>query len=147
MGVFLPGGTDGTCCKFEIRTCDGALLHKPDPCTRRFEVPPCTASVIWTGSDYAWRDEDWMRNRRAVGGWNDRPRAVYEVHLGSWRRVPENRDRALSYRELAESLVPYVRQLGFTHIELLPVMKHPFDGSWGYQVTGYFRPDQPLWHP
>jgi 1,4-alpha-glucan branching enzyme len=103
-------------------------------------VPPNTASVVWTEGRYEWRDQDWLRDRESFGGWHDRPKAVYEVHLGSWRRVPDEGNRYLTYRELAHTLVPYVREMGYTHIELMPVMEHPFSGSWGYQVIGFFAP-------
>ena len=96
--------------------------------------------MIWSGGGYRWRDEAWMDDRRAAEGWHDRPAAIYEVHLGSWRRVTGEGHRWQTYREMAESLVPYARRMGFTHIELLPVMEHPFSGSWGYQVTGFFAP-------
>jgi 1,4-alpha-glucan branching enzyme len=138
--IFIPDLDDGARYKYEVRTADGHLLLKADPCARRSEVPPGTASIVWTASDYQWGDGDWMRRREAHGGWRDRPMSVYEVHLGSWRRVPEDGHRPLSYRELADTLVPYVRDMGFTHVELLPVMEHPFSGSWGYQVTGFFAP-------
>ena len=118
----------------------GHLLQKADPYARRFEVPPNTASVVWTDGAYEWRDDEWVRDRASLGGWHDRPKAVYEVHLGSWRRVPDEGGRYLTYRELAHTLVHYVREMGYTHIELMPVMEHPFSGSWGYQVIGFFAP-------
>jgi 1,4-alpha-glucan branching enzyme len=138
--IFIPDLTDGACYKFEIRTSAGHLLQKADPYARRFEVPPNTASVVWSEGGYQWRDHDWIRDRASFNGWHDRPKAIYEVHLGSWRRVPEEGSRYLTYRELAHSLVPYVREMGYTHIELMPVMEHPFSGSWGYQVIGFFAP-------
>ncbi len=138
--IFIPELPDGTRYKFEIRTTGGHLLHKADPYGRFFEVPPATASVVWDGPGYQWGDGDWMRDRPAANRWSDRPMSIYEVHLGSWQRVPEDGARPLSYRELADRLVPYVREMGFTHIELLPVMEHPFSGSWGYQVIGFFAP-------
>ncbi|HEY6361683.1 MAG TPA: 1,4-alpha-glucan branching protein GlgB [Vicinamibacterales bacterium] len=138
--IFIPDLTDGVCYKFEIRTPAGHLLQKADPYARCFEVPPNSASVVWTDAGFEWSDHDWIRDRESLGGWHDRPKAVYEVHLGSWRRVPEEGHRYLSYRELAHTLVPYVREMGFTHIELMPVMEHPFSGSWGYQVIGFFAP-------
>jgi 1,4-alpha-glucan branching enzyme len=138
--IFIPDLTDGACYKFEIRTPQGYLLQKADPYARRFEVPPNTASVVWTEGGYQWRDHDWLRERPSFNGWHDRPKAIYEVHLGSWRRVPEEGSRYLTYRELAHTLVPYVREMGYTHIELMPVMEHPFSGSWGYQVIGFFAP-------
>jgi len=138
--IFVPGLPEGACYKYEVRTAAGHLLQKADPFARRCEVPPKSASVIWSGGRYAWRDGDWMKDRASFGGWHDRPMSVYEVHLGSWRRVPEERNRPLTYRELADTLVPYVREMGYTHIELMPVMEHPFAGSWGYQVIGFFAP-------
>jgi 1,4-alpha-glucan branching enzyme len=138
--IFIPGLADGACYKFEIRTPAGHLLQKADPYARRFEVPPNTASVIWQDGRYEWKDGDWMRDRVASDGWRDRPMSVYEVHAGSWRRVPDEGNRYLSYRELADTLVPYLREMGFTHVELMPVMEHPYSGSWGYQVIGFYAP-------
>ncbi len=138
--IFIPDLPDGEKYKFEIRTPSGALLLKSDPFGFAFEEPPSTASVVRDISGYAWRDEAWMASRREAAGWLRRPMAIYEVHLGSWARVPEEGDRFLTYREMAARLVPYVKDLGFTHIELMPVMEHPFAGSWGYQVLGFFAP-------
>ncbi|HEY3092349.1 MAG TPA: 1,4-alpha-glucan branching protein GlgB [Vicinamibacterales bacterium] len=137
--IFVPELRDRACYKFEVRTSAGHLLHKTDPYGRYFEVPPNTASVVFE-EQYSWRDGDWMRDRPSFDAWRERPMSVYEVHLGSWRRIPEEGSRFLTYRELAETLVPYVRELGYTHIELMPVMEHPFGGSWGYQVIGFFAP-------
>jgi 1,4-alpha-glucan branching enzyme len=138
--LFIPELADGEKYKFEIRTRTGALLKKSDPFGFAFEAPPQTASVVRDVSQYTWGDGDWMASRRQQGCWLHRPMTIYEVHLGSWARVPEDGNRFLSYRELAARLVPYVKELGFTHIELLPVMEHPFSGSWGYQVLGFFAP-------
>ena len=138
--LFVPDLPAGACYKYEIRTTDGHLLDKADPFAQRFEVPPKSASIIWQGGGYQWGDQDWMANRASLGGWHARPMSIYEIHLGSWRRVPEEGHRPLTYRELARDLVPYVRDMGFTHIELMPVMEHPFSGSWGYQVVGFFAP-------
>jgi len=138
--IFIPDLADGACYKYEVRTPAGHLLDKADPYGRRFEVPPNTASIIWTEGRYDWGDENWINDRPSFNGWHERPMSVYEVHLGSWRRVPEQGDRYLTYRELADQMVPYVREMGFTHIELMPVMEHPFSGSWGYQVIGFFAP-------
>ena len=137
--IFLPELGDGACYKYEIRTSAGHLLHKTDPYGRYFEVPPNTASVVFE-ERYVWRDGDWMRDRPSFDAWRERPMSVYEVHPGSWRRIPEEGSRYLTYRELAETLVPYVREMGYTHIELMPVMEHPFGGSWGYQVIGFYAP-------
>jgi 1,4-alpha-glucan branching enzyme len=145
--VFIPDLPDGTCSKYEIRTPEGYLLQKADPYGRRFEVPPNTATIIWNEGQYQWGDGDWMRDRPSFKAWYERPMSVYEVHLGSWRRVPDEGNRYLTYRELADQLVPYVRDLGFTHIELMPVMEHPFSGSWGYQVIGFFAPTSRFGNP
>ncbi len=135
--IFIPELPDGEKYKYEIRTPGGALLKKTDPYGVAFEAPPQTASIVRDISRYQWGDSAWMASRGEQGGWLGRPMSVYEVHLGSWARVPEEGERFLTYRELADRLVPYVKDLGFTHIELLPVMEHPFSGSWGYQVTGF----------
>jgi 1,4-alpha-glucan branching enzyme len=137
--IFLPMARVGHHYKFEIRSRHGHILMKIDPYGAAFEVPPLSASIV-TQSSYAWRDDDWMGHRVEANGWFGRPLSIYEVHLGSWMRVPEEDNRFLDYRELAERLIPYVKDLGFTHIELLPVMEHPFSGSWGYQVTGFYAP-------
>ena len=138
--IFIPDLPDGEKYKFEIRATSGELLKKSDPFGVYFEVPPQSASVVRDISGYAWQDQAWMSRRREQGGLLDRPIAIYEAHLGSWARVPEEGDRPLTYAELADRLVPYVKEMGFTHIELLPVMEHPFSGSWGYQVLGFFAP-------
>ena len=138
--IFIPGLPEGTRYKFEIRSSlHGELLLKTDPFGFGFEVPPLTASVV-TNIDYTWQDAAWLIDRAGANAWLDKPMATYEVHLGSWMRVPEEEDRYLTYAELAAGLIPYVKEMGYTHIELLPVMEHPFSGSWGYQVTGYFAP-------
>jgi 1,4-alpha-glucan branching enzyme len=138
--LFIPDLKDGEKYKFEIRARSGALLKKSDPFGTSFEKPPGTAAIVRDISQYRWRDGEWMGARHRASGWLNRPMSIYEVHLGSWGRVPEEGDRALTYAELAERLVPYVKDLGFTHVELLPVMEHPFSGSWGYQVLGFFAP-------
>ena len=137
--IFIPGAHVGQRYKYEIRSRHGEILLKIDPYGTAFEVPPLSASIV-TQSQYRWNDEEWMRGRAEAGGWFARPMAVYEVHLGSWARIPEEDNRYLTYRELAGRLIPYVKEMGYTHIELLPVMEHPFSGSWGYQVTGFFAP-------
>jgi 1,4-alpha-glucan branching enzyme len=139
--IFIPGLGEGERYKFEVRSrVGGALLEKADPYAFFFEVPPRSASIVRRLDRYRWRDDEWLRRRAASAGWLRRPMAIYEVHLGSWARVAEERERCLTYRELAARLVPYVKEMGYTHIELLPVMEHPFTGSWGYQVIGYFAP-------
>jgi len=144
--AFVPGARAGQRYKFELRTRRGELLVKADPYGLAFEVPPLSASII-SRLDYEWRDGEWMRNRAALDSWLRRPMSVYEVHLGSWARIPDEGDRYLTYRELASRLIPYVTAMGFTHIELLPVMEHPFSGSWGYQVTGFFAPTSRFGEP
>ncbi len=136
--LFIPGLEAGTLYKYEIRTADGSLLLKSDPYAMRMEAPPNTASIVYQSS-YKFGDSEWMA-ARARRDASRLPMSVYEVHLGSWRRVPEDGNRSLSYREIAGLLGDYVNEMGFTHVELLPVMEHPFTGSWGYQVSGYFAP-------
>src|SRR5262249_29314620 len=138
--IFIPDLPDGEKYKYEIRAKTGALLKKSDPFGVAFEVPPRPASIVREISSYEWQDAAWMAEREAQGSWLDRPMAIYEVHLGSWARVPEEGNRFLTYRELAHRLVPYVKAANFTHVELLPIMEHPFSGSWGYQVHGFFAP-------
>jgi 1,4-alpha-glucan branching enzyme len=111
---------------------------KADPLGVFHDTPPKTASILWN-LDYTWGDRDWMRNRANTNALRS-PISIYEVHLGSWRRVTEEKNRHLTYRELADQLIPYVKEIGFTHLEFLPIMEHPFYGSWGYQTTGYFAP-------
>ncbi len=137
--IFIPALKPGDLYKFEVKGHHGFLADKADPYAFASELRPRTASVVWDNHAYAWQDGEWM-NRRADTNWAKEPVNVYEVHLGSWRRRPEENDRWLNYRELAEELVDYVVEMGFTHIELLPVTEHPFDGSWGYQTIGYFCP-------
>jgi 1,4-alpha-glucan branching enzyme len=136
--VFLPGVGAGAHYKYEILAPDGEIRLKADPVAFATEVPPKTASVVHA-STYEWGDEDWISTRRR-GEPLEGPMSVYEVHLGSWRLNPNEGNRSLTYLELADELSAYARDMGFTHIELLPVMAHPFSGSWGYQVTGYFAP-------
>jgi 1,4-alpha-glucan branching enzyme len=134
--IFLPGVGAGELYKYEIRGRGGAVFLKTDPVGRGSELRPGTASIV-PASHHRWNDGAWMQ-RRAGQDWLHAPMSIYEVHAGSWRRHPDG--RFYSYRELAEHLVPYARDLGFTHIELLPVTEHPLDDSWGYQTTGFFAP-------
>ncbi|MEM9463176.1 MAG: 1,4-alpha-glucan branching protein GlgB [Myxococcota bacterium] len=134
---FVPGVHDGALYKLHIAGHDWSE-DKADPFARRAETPPRTASVV-TRSTYTWGDQAWME-QRAHHGDPTAPVSIYEVHLGSWRRVPEEGARMLGYRELAAPLIEHCRTHGFTHVELMPVMEHPFYGSWGYQITGYFAP-------
>ena len=137
--IFLPGVAEGARYKFEIRDADGALLpQRADPLGFGAEHPPATASIVRDLGGKDWRDGDWLAKRREASR-HDRPIAIYEVHLGSWKRVDEG-SRPLGYHELAEDLVPYVRDMGFTHIEMMPVSEYPFDGSWGYQPIGLYAP-------
>ena len=138
--IFIPGIEAGQRYKYEIRSNQhGELLLKADPYGFRFERPPLSASVV-ARRNHEWEDARWFVDRAGCNAWFKKPVAIYEMHLGSWARVPEDRDRWLTYRELAQRLIPYVKEMGYTHIELLPVMEHPFFGSWGYQVTGFFAP-------
>jgi 1,4-alpha-glucan branching enzyme len=133
----VDGARAGHAYKYRIASADGTLLpDKSDPFAFFCEEPPRTASRVWS-LDYDWGDADWMATRRARNAL-DAPISIYELHAGSWRRHADG--RFLSYRELAEALVPYLHETGFTHVELLPVTEHPFYGSWGYQTTGYFAP-------
>jgi 1,4-alpha-glucan branching enzyme len=136
---FVPGAHPGQLYKYHIRS----MYHmyssdRADPFARHTEIPPNTSSVVWD-LNYQWNDGQWMEERRLRNALHA-PQSTYEVHLGSWRRVPEESNRYLTYRELATRLANYVHQMGFTHVELLPVMEHPFYGSWGYQTLGYFAP-------
>jgi len=136
---FIPGIGKGALYKYHITSrYKGFRTDKADPFATYNEIPPKTASVVWD-LEYAWGDGEWMGKRWEHNGL-DAPMAIYEVHLGSWKRVSEEGHRSLSYRELAPKLTEYVQQMGFTHVEFLPVMEHPFFGSWGYQTTGYFAP-------
>ena len=138
--IFVPNVGDGERYKYEIRSRDGARLQKADPYGVFFESDASGAAIVWNLDRYTWRDKAWLDERTRSNGWLDRPLSVYELHLGSWKRVPERGGGPLTYREMAEQIVPYVKDLGYTHIELLPVLEHPFAGSWGYQVTGFFAP-------
>lgn len=136
--IFLPGVRQGDIYKYFVRSkVFGVSEMKCDPYAFASEVPPRTASMVWKLDQYEWGDGEWME-RRARTNWLEQPMSCYEVHLESWMKTPEG--EPLSYRELAAHLVPYVKRLGFTHIELMPIMEHPYAGSWGYQVTGYYAP-------
>src|SRR5439155_17853591 len=138
--IFIPDLPDGEKYKFEIRTLTGALLKKTDPFGVAFEVPPQSAAIVRDISRYEWRDQEWMAKRPAQHSLLNGPMTIYEAHLGSWARVPEEGNRFLTYRELAHRLVPYVKEMGYTQIALLPVMEHPFSGSWGYPGLGFYAP-------
>lgn len=134
--TFIPGLEQGAWYKYFIESNNGTTVEKGDPYAVHWETPPATASVVWN-LDYQWNDSKWM-NDRAKQHILSTPLSVYEVHLGSWRKTEDN--RFLTYREIAEQLPAYCKEMGFTHVELMPVMEHPFFGSWGYQITGYFAP-------
>ena len=136
--LFLPEAKPGLCYKYAVRSrVQGYFQQKADPYGFQMELPPKSASMVCDLSTYKWNDHAWMESR-AKKDYLKEPFNVYEVHLGSWLRGPHN--SFLSYREMAESLVAYVKRLGYTHVEMLPPMEHPFAGSWGYQVTGYYAP-------
>ena len=135
--LFLPGIGESELYKFEIKTQHNEVLLKSDPFQFFGELRPKTASIIHDLEGYIWGDEDWQTAKQTTPPY-DRPLSIYEIHPGSWKRDPADPDRFLTFRELASTLIPYVKKLGFTHIELMPVMEHPLDESWGYQVTGPF---------
>ncbi len=138
--IFIPGVAEETLYKFEIKWRRfGLIVRKTDPYAFYFERRPKTAAIVYEIDKYQWRDEAWMSERAGKSAL-DAPISIYEVHLGSWMRAPEEGSRYLTYRELAHQLVEYVKQMGYTHIELMPVTEHPYDGSWGYQTIGYFAP-------
>jgi glycogen branching enzyme (EC 2.4.1.18) len=136
--TFVPGVWKGCKYKYFVVGADGVGREKSDPFAFFCEQPPGNASIVWDLS-YYWQDEAWMRERGKRIDYHA-PVSIYEVHLGSWRRVPEDQNRFLQYREMADWLGKYVEEMGFTHVEFLPVMEHPFYGSWGYQITNYFAP-------
>jgi 1,4-alpha-glucan branching enzyme len=137
--LFVPDVPPGALYKYEILTQEGMLRLKADPLSLAMEHPPGTASRVVAPDTYHWTDREWM-SARAGRDPRREPMLVYEVHLGSWARVPEERNRSLTYREIAPRLAEHVKRFGCTHVELLPVMEHPFEGSWGYQVSGYYAP-------
>lgn len=140
---FVPFIGKGETYKFCIQTQDGRFLEKMDPYAQSFEVPPRTASIVWDNW-YEWTDTDWMAKRHKHNSLNA-PMSVYEVHVGSWRR--KEYDQKLSFVELADQLVKYVKEMGFTHVEFMPIMEHPYEPSWGYQVLGYFAPSSRFGKP
>jgi 1,4-alpha-glucan branching enzyme len=134
---WIPNIGNGEIYKYFIKSnIGGQEIEKGDPYALKWEESPKTASIIWD-TWYEWKDEEWMKKRKNKNSLNA-PFSVYEVHLGSWKRDPSNNDRRLTYREIADTLVPYVKEMGFTHVEFMPVMQHPYEPSWGYQITGYF---------
>ncbi|WP_445736869.1 1,4-alpha-glucan branching protein GlgB [Mariniflexile sp.] len=142
---FIPLVTKGNIYKYKIQSHNNDIkTEKADPYARRCEHPPKTASIVWDDT-YKWKDKDWMKKRKKHNAL-DAPYSVYEVHLGSWKR-PLKEDRFLSYYELADDLVTYVKDMNFTHVELMPIMEFPYDPSWGYQLTGYFAPTSRFGYP
>jgi 1,4-alpha-glucan branching enzyme len=137
--LFIPGIGAEAIYKYEIMTREGLLRVKTDPFAAKMEQAPSNASIVQADGVYEWQDAEWMERRRTLTQVKE-PMSIYEVHLGSWARVPEEGNRPLTYREMATRLSAHVSALGFTHVELMPVMEHPFYGSWGYQVSGYYAP-------
>ena len=136
--LFVPGLSEGSLYKYEIRPLSTDLpVLKSDPYAFRSELRPYTSSIVASLEHHIWNDQGWM-DYRARNDWFTSPVSIYEVHLGSWRRVVEDGSRWLTYTELADQLIPYLKRMGYSHVELLPVMEHPFDASWGYQTLGYF---------
>ena len=137
--LFIPGLEEGAKYKFEIGTAQGYPFLKTDPYGTCFESPPHNASIVCTVDDYEWGDDLWIQKRTSTN-WPSAPVSIYEMHVGSWKRVVEDANRPLSYRELAGELVEYLEEMQYTHVQFMPLSEHPFDGSWGYQVTGFFAP-------
>lgn len=135
---FFPGIGHGEVYKFSIETEHGEILEKGDPFGRFWEEPPRTASITWD-PQYEWKDKKWLEARKKKSG-KPAPYSVYEIHFGSWKRNLEENGRSFTYREMADELVRYVKRMEYTHVEFMPLMEHPFYGSWGYQITGYFAP-------
>ncbi|MEY3479317.1 MAG: hypothetical protein RIQ71_92 [Verrucomicrobiota bacterium] len=144
--IFIPGIEEGAHYKFEIKGCHGDVVLKSDPFAFYGQHGLQTASIVYDLDRFQWSDGGWMEYR-AKQAWHKKPVSIYEVHLGSWQRMAEDNNRPLSYIELSHRLIPYCLEMGFTHIELMPVAEHPFDGSWGYQVAGYYAPTSRFGNP
>jgi 1,4-alpha-glucan branching enzyme len=144
--IFVPGVQEGTHYKFEIRGPHGDVALKTDPYAVYAQHGTQTGCMVFDLNRYKWNDEKWMGLRRARDPYNS-PMSIYEVHLGSWQRIAEDGNRMLSYQEFGDRLIPYVKEMGFNYIELMPVMEHPFDGSWGYQVVNYYAPTSRFGNP
>ena len=145
--IFIPGIKAGSCYKYEIVSADGRYLPlKADPFARRMQLRPETASMVASDSQYQWQDAEWMERRRNLSTYGSAV-SIYEVHAGSWRLKADEGERMLSYRELAQELLPYVRDMGFTHLQLMPISEFPFDGSWGYQPIGLYAPTRRFGDP
>ena len=146
--LFIPGLDVGVVYKYEVKTRKGDSMLKADPYGNYVELRPNNASIVWDINRYQWNDQRWLEEREKSGQKN-RPMSIYEMHLGSWIRKPAEEDEEgkpvigsefYNYREIAEKLAEYVKDMGYTHVELMPVMEHPLDASWGYQVIGYYAP-------
>jgi len=137
--LFIPGLPVGSQYKYELIGADHRLFLKTDPYAQAFEAAPHHASIVCSDKPYPWQDQNWMQQRGDIP-WHQKPISIYEVHHGSWRAIVEDGNRPLSYREMAHALAEYVEKMGFTHVEFMPLAEHPFAGSWGYQVTGFFAP-------
>ncbi len=144
--IFVPGVEQDACYKYEIKTLSNELRVKTDPYAFYMELRPGTASRVWDIDEHTWKDEDWLTKRRTTNHYAS-PMSIYEVHLGSWLRIEEEENRWATYTQIAPTLVEHCKAYGFTHVELLPIMEHPFDASWGYQVTGYFAPTSRFGNP
>ncbi len=144
--IFLPGVHEGAHYKFEIRSEHGDVFLKTDPYAFFAQHGTSTGCMVFDLGRYQWDDHHWMERRPRIDPYNS-PMSIYEVHIGSWQRITEGGNRFLSYQELGDRLIPYVKEMGFTHIELMPVMEHPFDGSWGYQVVNYYAPTSRFGNP
>ena len=137
--IFLPGVHEGSHYKFEVRGAHGEVNLKTDPYAFFAQHGLETGCMVFDLGRYTWNDAEWMHRRSQMDPYNS-PMSIYEVHLASWRHIPEEGDRWLNWDELADQLVPYAQDMGFTHLELLPISEHPFDGSWGYQTLGLYSP-------
>jgi len=135
--IFIPKLGQGEVYKYEIKTNSGDVILKADPYAFYAELKPKTASIVYDTNNYKWNDKKWIKTREKSNTF-EQPVSIYEVHLGSWKKKTEDEESYYSYRELADELVKYAKEMGYTHLELLPIMEHPFDGSWGYQLTGYY---------
>ena len=144
--IFIPGVVEGTHYKLELRNCFGQVVLKSDPVGFFGQHGIQTSSLVFNMDRYKWSDDEWTAKRKEKQ-WHREAVSIYEVHLGSWQRIPEEGNRFLSYHELGDRLIPYVKEMGYTHIELMAIAEHPFDGSWGYQVTGYFAPTSRFGNP
>ncbi len=139
--LFVPGAKEGDLYKYLIETPEGELLYKADPYANYAELRPGTASRIYDITKYKWTDKQWMKKREEISDMYAQPMSIYEVHIGSWMRHPGREDEGFyTYRQAAEALAKYVKEMGYTHVELMGISEYPFDGSWGYQVTGYYAP-------